>query len=66
VLNTLFFWRWIASYGRARLGRSERGASLVEYVLLLVLIVLVCVGTLAWFGAFTSGTITETGSSIST
>ena len=38
-----FYNTWIASYVRARFGRTERGASLVEYVLLVALIAVACI-----------------------
>lgn len=35
---------------QARSGDGERGASLVEYALLLALVVFVCIGALTFFG----------------
>jgi pilus assembly protein Flp/PilA len=40
----------IAAYMRARFGRSERGAALVEYALLLALIAVVCIVALTTLG----------------
>ncbi len=40
-----------------RLPRDERGASLVEYALLLALIALVCVGAISYFGGGTGGSL---------
>ena len=45
--------RWIvlATWMRARFGDTERGASLVEYALLIALIALVCVGVITSTGS---------------
>jgi pilus assembly protein Flp/PilA len=40
----------LAPYVRARFGRSERGASMVEYALLLALIAVVCILALTTLG----------------
>ena len=53
-----------APYLRARFGRSERGASLVEYLLLVMLIAIVCIGAVAWFGDSNSSKLSEIGSRI--
>ncbi|MEY2426181.1 MAG: pilus assembly protein Flp/PilA [Actinomycetota bacterium] len=45
-----FYNAWIASFLRARFGRTERGASLVEYVLLVSLIAVVCIGAITILG----------------
>jgi len=47
-----------------RAGRVERGASLVEYALLVALIALVCIGAVEFFGGATSGSIDRSASSI--
>lgn len=49
---------------RLRLGRDERGASLVEYCLLVALIALVCVGALTYFGSSSEGGLENSGSCI--
>jgi Flp pilus assembly pilin Flp len=54
-----------APYARARYGRGQRGASLVEYVLLVMLIAMVCLAAVAWFGQSNSTKISEIGSRIS-
>ena len=51
-------------YLRARLG-SERGASLVEYTLLVALIAVVCIGAIQVLGNGADATLTEVGSEIS-
>jgi pilus assembly protein Flp/PilA len=40
----------LAAYMRARFGKSERGAALVEYALLLALIAVVCIVALTTLG----------------
>jgi pilus assembly protein Flp/PilA len=42
--------------------RSERGASLVEYALLIVLIAVVCIGAVTLIGQSTSSSLSSTGS----
>ena len=55
---------WVASYLRARFGRTERGASLVEYVLLVSLIAVVCIGAITFLGNSADSKFTEVGSEI--
>jgi pilus assembly protein Flp/PilA len=59
-----FYNTWIASYVRARFGRTERGASLVEYVLLVSLIAVVCIAALNFLGGNAKDKFNEVGSSI--
>jgi pilus assembly protein Flp/PilA len=49
---------------RPKRGVCDRGASLVEYALLLALIVVVCIGAVTAFGSATDGSISRSGSSI--
>ena len=49
---------------RARLGRDERGASLVEYALLVALIAVVCFVSIQFFGGSVNGRLTTSGSSL--
>lgn len=51
-------------YVRARLGRSERGASLVEYLLLVMLIAIVCIGAITFFGNSNSSKLSDIGSRV--
>jgi pilus assembly protein Flp/PilA len=44
--------------------RSERGASLVEYALLVALIAMVCIGALTLLGGNTSGVLSSDASSL--
>ncbi len=49
---------------RFRLAYTERGASLVEYALLLALIAVVMVGAVTLLGETAAGTLDRSGSSI--
>jgi pilus assembly protein Flp/PilA len=59
-----FYNTWIASFVRARFGRTERGASLVEYVLLVSLIAVVCIGAITFLGNSADSKFDQVGSSI--
>ena len=50
---------WLTSHAR-----SERGASLVEYALLVALIALVCFVAVGFIGQSTSDGVSEAGSSV--
>ena len=54
----------LAAFLRARFGNTERGASLVEYALLLALIAVVCIVALNFLGSSASKKLTSVGSSI--
>ena len=54
----------VASYIRARFGRTERGAALVEYALLLALIAVVCIIALTALGGEASSKFDKVGDSI--
>jgi pilus assembly protein Flp/PilA len=54
----------IASYLRARFGRTERGAALVEYALLLALIAVVCIVALTALGQKGSTKFVNIGNSL--
>jgi pilus assembly protein Flp/PilA len=43
-------WDVFAAWMRARYGSTERGASLVEYALLVALIAVVCIGAVTLLG----------------
>ncbi|MBV9411588.1 MAG: Flp family type IVb pilin [Acidimicrobiia bacterium] len=49
---------------RARFGRSERGASLVEYALLVALIAVVCLVAIAFLGRSASTRFSSVGSAV--
>jgi pilus assembly protein Flp/PilA len=54
-----------APYLRALFGRSERGAALVEYALLLALIAVVCIVALTTLGSKAADKFSKVGNSIS-
>jgi pilus assembly protein Flp/PilA len=56
---------FIASYLRARFGEDERGASLVEYALLVALIAVVCIAAVSFVGRSASTKFSTVGGSIS-
>ena len=59
-----YFNTFIASWARARFGKTERGASLVEYVLLVSLIAVVCIVAIKALGTNASNKFNQVGSSI--
>ncbi|CAN5676288.1 hypothetical protein BH10ACT1_BH10ACT1_14260 [soil metagenome] len=61
MLNT---YDLLASYLRARFGDDERGASLVEYALLVALIAVVCIVAVTFLGSSSSSKFAKVGSSI--
>ncbi len=64
-MELINFWNtWVASFVRARFGRTERGASLVEYVLLVSLIAVVCIAAITILGNKASSKFSTVGSSI--
>jgi pilus assembly protein Flp/PilA len=54
-----------ATWMRARFGETERGASLVEYALLVALIAVLCIGALKFLSGKTQAAFSSAGSSIS-
>jgi len=57
-------YEFLATWLRARFSDSERGASLVEYALLVALIAVVAIVALRFLGNSASDTLTEAGSEI--
>jgi pilus assembly protein Flp/PilA len=57
-------WHFIASWMRAKFGQDERGASLVEYALLVALIAVICIGAVNFIGGTARDTFDEVGSSL--
>ncbi len=57
-------YEFIASYLRARFGDDERGASLVEYALLVALIAVVCIVAITFLGESANSKFDDIGSSI--
>ena len=54
---------WLQLTG-SRGSRTEKGAALVEYALLLALIVIVCLVAMQYFGNSTSASLSNTGSHV--
>lgn len=52
------------SFGRLPSGTFDRGASLVEYALLVALIAIVCFAAVMFFGGSTSETFSRVGDSV--
>ena len=59
-----YFKNVVAPALRASFGRSERGAALVEYALLVALIAVVCIAAIQVLGTNAKETFSEVGSSI--
>ncbi len=55
---------FLASWLRARFGTDERGASLVEYALLVALIAVVCIAAVTVLGKNASSKFDSVGTSI--
>ena len=65
-MDLVSYWQQhCAPYIRARFGQSERGASLVEYALLVALIAVVCVGAVTFIGKSANSKLSTVGSSLS-
>src|SRR5205085_2393719 len=64
-MDIIVFWQTqCAPYLKAKLGRSERGAALVEYALLLALIAVVCIVALTTLGTQAKNKFSTVGQSI--
>jgi pilus assembly protein Flp/PilA len=64
-MDLIAFWQvHCAPYLRAKLGRGERGAALVEYALLLALIAVVCIAALTILGGQAKDKFSTVGNSI--
>jgi pilus assembly protein Flp/PilA len=57
-------YEFLATWLRARFGDDERGASLVEYALLVALIAVVCIAAITLLGNNASSKFDQVGSSI--
>ncbi len=57
-------WDFITSYVRARFGDTEKGASLVEYALLVALIAVVCIAAITFLGGQSEKKFNSVGSSL--
>ncbi|MEY2568307.1 MAG: pilus assembly protein Flp/PilA [Actinomycetota bacterium] len=64
-MDLVAYWqRHCVPFLRARFGRSERGASLVEYALLVALIAVVCIAAITILGNRTSDKFSQVGSKL--
>jgi pilus assembly protein Flp/PilA len=64
-VDLVSYWqRFCAPFLRARFGRTERGASLVEYALLVALIAVVCIVAVSLLGSNASRKFSTTASAI--
>ena len=64
-MDIVAYWhQHVAPYLRAKFGRDERGASLVEYALLVALIAVVCIVAVTLLGSNASGKFSSVGSSL--
>jgi pilus assembly protein Flp/PilA len=61
-MDIITMWNSFATYMRARFGRDERGASLVEYALLVALIAVVCIVAISFVGTRASEKFSNVGS----
>ena len=62
-MDVVSFWQHIVTpWIRARLARTERGASLVEYALLVALIAVVCILAITFVGGQANEKFSEVGS----
>jgi pilus assembly protein Flp/PilA len=63
TVDIITYWqRHCVPFLRARFGRSEQGAALVEYALLVALIAVVCIAAVTLLGNKTSSKFSEVGS----
>jgi pilus assembly protein Flp/PilA len=64
-MDIFSYWQQVVGpYLRARVGGDERGASLVEYALLVALIAIVCLVAVAFLGSSASSRFSSVGSSV--
>ena len=63
-MNIIESWQYCMTHIRARFGADERGASLVEYALLVALIAVICIVAIAFLGNSASSKFSTVGSTI--
>ena len=63
-MDLITLWNTFATYVRARFGKDERGASLVEYALLVALIAVVCIVAITFVGRQASTKFSGVGSNL--
>lgn len=57
-------YEFLSTWLRARFGESDRGASMVEYALLVALIAVVCIGAIQFLGGKAEESFNSTGNAI--
>ena len=57
-------YEFLSTWLRARVGASDRGASMVEYALLVALIAVVCIGAIRILGTKANSSFTSTGNQL--
>jgi pilus assembly protein Flp/PilA len=64
-MDLVAYWKQnFVPYLRALFGRSERGAALVEYALLIALIAVVCIAAIGFLGKSAKSKFSDVGHSI--
>ena len=64
-MDLIAYWqKVVAPYVRARFAHDEKGASMVEYALLVGLIAVVCIGAVTFLGGKAASKFSSVGSSI--
>ena len=64
-MDLITYWeRYCAPFLRARFSNDERGASLVEYALLVALIAVVCIVAVTTLGSNASAKFSQVGSAV--
>jgi len=64
-VDLITYWeRYCAPFLRARFSNDERGASLVEYALLVALIAVVCIGAVTVLGGNANNKFSQIGSAV--
>ena len=64
-MDLVAYWhRFCAPYIRARFAKDERGASLVEYALLVALIAVICITAVTFLGNSAGSKFNEIGSAV--
>lgn len=64
-MDLVAYWQQhCAPYLKARFGKDEEGASLVEYALLVALIAIVCIAAISFLGSKASTKFSSVGSSL--
>ena len=64
-MDVTYLWnRYCAQFIRAHFAKDDRGASMVEYALLVALIAVVCIGAVTFLGSSASSKFNSVGSSI--